>query len=327
MCRNGGHVFRERIPRREQGTSLLRFLAERYRHSSERDWLARIRVGRVRIDGAPVDPRARLVEGQWLSWNRPGWVEPAAPLVFGVLHDDQDVAAVAKPSGLPTLPGAGYLEHTLLHQLNRYRSGLRPLHRLGRHTSGLVLCATRRESRAALSRAWLGGRVRKVYRALATGSPETSEFEVAYPIGPVEYPPLGTLNAVSSRGKPARSIVRVVERRDDEFLCDVEIETGRPHQIRIHLAAAGYPLAGDPLYVKGGGPKPGGSALPGDPGYALHAMELRFPSTDGGSDVVRCVPPPMLRTNQSSKLARNSSNPSASSSSLGTNRNDALLMQ
>jgi hypothetical protein len=182
-------------------------------------------------------------------------------------------------------------------QLRRYREGLRPLHRLGRHTSGIVLCAASEGDRAALSRAWTQGGVRKTYRALASGEPSQSTFEIATPIGPVPYEPLGTLNAASPAGKPARSIVRVVERREREFLCDVEIFTGRPHQIRIHLAAAGHPLVGDPLYAEGGVPPVHCRAVPGDGGYALHAMELRFPHPATEDTVtVRCAPRSELRT-------------------------------
>jgi len=297
MGRNRGHTYREQLARSADGRALSDFLAQSYRHSSEQDWIERIRHGRVRIDGAVAAPETRLIAGQWLSWERPGWIEPPAPLGFAVLYEDGDVIAVAKPSGLPTLPGAGFLEHTLLHQLRRYREGLRPLHRLGRHTSGIVLCAASEGDRAALSRAWTQGGVRKTYRALASGEPSQSTFEIATPIGPVPYEPLGTLNAASPAGKPARSIVRVVERREREFLCDVEIFTGRPHQIRIHLAAAGHPLVGDPLYAEGGVPPVHCRAVPGDGGYALHAMELRFPHPATEDTVtVRCAPRSELRT-------------------------------
>jgi 23S rRNA pseudouridine1911/1915/1917 synthase len=296
MGRNAGHTYAEQLGHSADGCTLSHFLARRYRHSPERAWIERIRQGRVKLDGAVADPGTRLAAGQWLSWERPGWIEPPAPLGFGVLYDDGDLAAVAKPSGLPMLPAAGFLEHTLLHQLRRYRKGLRPLHRLGRYTSGIVLCAENKRSRAALARAWGGPNVRKIYRALASGKPTRSSFEIVMPIGPLPYAPLGTLNAASPAGKPARSLVRVVERRKNDFLCDVEIFTGRPHQIRIHLAVAGHPLVGDPLYVEGGVPPAGCRAVPGDGGYALHAMELSFPHPLSDRSVtVRCAPPPGLR--------------------------------
>jgi len=92
------------------------------------------------------------------------------------------------------------------------------------------------------------------------------------------------------------SQVAALERRADSFLCDVRIATGRPRQIRIHLAAAGHPLAGDPLYVVGGLPAPDSHALPGDPGYHLHSSELSFRHPNTGHDVVmECEPPLLLR--------------------------------
>lgn len=296
MSKNLGHTYRERIEGSGAGQVLSKYLAGRYTHTSESEWIERIHAGLVRIDGARAEPDSLLLAGQHLSWNRPGWVEPEAPLGFAVLHDDGDVVAVAKPAGLPTLPGAGFLEHSLLRQLSRYRDGLHPLHRLGRHTSGVVLCAGGNEARSRMSQAWQSGAVRKIYRALAAGSPATASFTITTPIGPVAYRPLGQLHAACATGKPAHSIVTVVEQRESGFLCDVEILTGRPHQIRIHLAAAGHPLVGDPLYGDGGLPLAGGQALPGDGGYGLHAMELSFPDASKTDVTVRCPPPSRLRT-------------------------------
>jgi 23S rRNA pseudouridine1911/1915/1917 synthase len=119
---------------------------------------------------------------------------------------------------------------------------------------------------------------------------------ISTPIGPVPHALLGSLHAASPQGKPSLTRVTVLERRADCFLCDVHIATGRPHQIRIHLAAAGHPLVGDPLYVRGGIPAPDTRALPGDPGYLLHAaeMSLLHPRTRR-KVVITCEPPALLR--------------------------------
>jgi 23S rRNA pseudouridine1911/1915/1917 synthase len=91
--------------------------------------------------------------------------------------------------------------------------------------------------------------------------------------------------------------VAVLERRQDSFLAEITIATGKPHQIRIHLATAGFPLVGDPLYPAGGVPALGVEALPGDPGYHLHAASIRVPHPASERPFEACAPiPPVLRT-------------------------------
>jgi 23S rRNA pseudouridine1911/1915/1917 synthase len=145
--------------------------------------------------------------------------------------------------------------------------------------------------------------VTKVYRALASGVPEKDELVIEDPIGPAPHALLGKVYAAGPGGKRALSRVRVIERRKDCSLLDVRIETGRPHQIRIHLAAAGFPLEGDPLYAAGGGFREPGTALPGDGGYLLHAarLRLRHPAT-GSPFEVSCLPPPELRLRAESSI-------------------------
>ncbi len=296
MIWNAGFEYRERLGQDAEGESLLTYLAERYQHSSAEEWRERIETGRVLVDSKPVGYDAILRSGQTLVWRRPPWEEPHAPTAFDVLLEDDHLVAVGKPAGLPTLPGGGFLRSTLLRLVREQFAEAAPLHRLGRWTSGIVLFARTPAARTALSRQWIDHEVEKRYRALAAGSPETDAFSIDTPIGPVPHPLLGSVHAASANGKPALSHVTVVERRDGESLCDVRITTGRPHQIRIHLAAAGYPLVGDPLYPEGGIPSADCRALPGDPGYALHAAELAFDHPATGERVtVRCPTPEPLQ--------------------------------
>ncbi|MET0554057.1 MAG: RluA family pseudouridine synthase [Vicinamibacteria bacterium] len=293
---NTGFEYREQVGALGRDETVLAYLTRRYRHSSEELWRARIEVGEVVLDGAPTTAGARLRAGQSLAWRRPPWEEEPVPLAFAVLHRDAHLLAVAKPRGLPTIPnGGGFLTHTLLHLVRGLAPSASPLHRLGRGTSGLVLFGLTAEARAAVSAAWRTPAVRKVYRALVRGVPSRDAFTVDVPIGPVPHPRLGRVHAADPGGRPSLSHVTVLAARGGDAVVDVAIDTGRPHQIRIHLAAAGHPLVGAPLYAPGGLPLPA-PGLPGDLGYRLHAhrLALRHPVT-GLPLALECAPPPELR--------------------------------
>jgi len=299
---NQGHTYQEQIGAGGAGRGVLAHLGARFGRAGPAAWLERIALGQVKLDGVPAEAGTVLRAGQWLSWERPPWTEPPVPLDAAVLHQDPLLLAVAKPRGLPTMPAGGlYLEHTLLAVVRRRAPGASPMHRLGRDTSGLVLFARTATAASVVQAAFRARRVGKVYRALCAGHPAHDAFTVDAPIGEVAHPLLGTVHAAAAGGRSARSQVRVLERRRDRAgrssaLVEVEIETGRPHQIRIHLAHAGHPLVGDPLYGPGGAPLPGTLALPGDPGYLLHAwrLELDHPA-DGRRLVIECAPPQELR--------------------------------
>lgn len=292
---NEGFIYRETIGPRDAGRSLLDHLAGRYAHTETEVWRARIEAGLVLVDGRPAMADDLLRRGQAVAWHRPPWEEPEVPLAFAVLHEDAELVAVAKPSGLPTLPGGGFLEHTLLHQVRRRHPLASPAHRLGRGTSGLVLFGRTPAAVDALCAALRDRRTEKVYRALITGAPAAETFEVDQPIGPMPREGQGTLHAASPDGRSARSRVQVLERRGDVSLVEVAIETGRPHQIRIHMAACGHPLVGDPLYAAGGGFQEG-QATPGDLGYHLHAHRLGLPHPGTGAWLeLVCRPPEALR--------------------------------
>ena len=268
---------------------ICNFYASRWPHSSIEDWQQRLSNGEIRCNGS------------YLEWRRPPWLEEAVPDKWDVIYDNNDLLVINKPSGLPVLPAGGFLEHTLLELLKKqYRAdpqGLpKPVHRLGRFTSGLLVCA-----RSSESRAWLSALLRnhqsangciKIYRALlqqpAEGSPLLQlkpgiECQLNTPIGLRPHGRLGTIWAAASTQQqgalPASSQLKLIEKQAAGWLVQLTIATGRPHQIRIHCAAAGAPLVGDPLYKLGG--QACDQALPGDGGYQLHAHQLQIPLANG----------------------------------------------
>lgn len=307
---NQGWTYRDRVPASAAGATLLDFYAQRYRHSSRAEWRQRIEQGQITVAGQPGHPGQPLQTGQLLAYHRDPWQEPDVPLDFDVLYEDADLLAIAKPSGLPVLPGSQFLEHTLLHQLQRRYPDETPspVHRLGRGTSGIMLLARSPLAKADLSQQFRAPRsaevdaagMQKTYRALIGPCDLPDTLELTTPIGPVPYPVLGTVHATQPAGKWAYSRGRILQRRAAETLIEVDILTGRPHQIRIHLAAAGYPLLGDPLYAPGGLPYPVTDwhqlPVPSDLGYWLHAYRLRFthPRTRQPLSLT-CSPPPRLQ--------------------------------
>ena len=292
---NHGYAYRSRIPESARGTTALDFLTQRYPRGSRSTWLARMGRGEVWIEDRLAGPDMPLVPGQRLTWNRPPWREPWVPMDVEVVHEDAHLLVVCKPSGLPMAPAGGvFLTHTLLAWARARDPAWSPLHRLGRGTSGLVVFG-RGPALAPLSEAFRDRQVDKRYRALAQGAVPPEPFCVDAPIGPVAHPLLGRVHAASSAGKPAHSRVTALGGSEpDATRVEVHIATGRPHQIRIHLAVAGHPLVGDPLYAPGGHPRP--DALPGDLGYTLHAWRLRFAHPITGAPLAFEAPlPPALQ--------------------------------
>ncbi|MEM9771734.1 MAG: RluA family pseudouridine synthase [Cyanobacteria bacterium P01_D01_bin.73] len=307
---NSGWVYRDRIAPKDAGQTVLDFYARRYRHSSVETWRDRLESEQIYLGNGkgkqPATADQVLETGQALEYHRPPWQEPAVPLDIQILYEDADLLVVSKPSGLPVMPAGGFLEHTLLRQLQRQYAGdvpPVPIHRLGRGTSGLMLLARSPLAKSQLTQQMRDRRLEKIYWAIATGLPPKGQFTISTPIGKLPHPTLGTLygavpdSAANSTGKFAHSICRVVSRdtSQQQSLIEVKILTGRPHQIRIHLAAAGFPLASDPLYQIGGIPILNAQPphpLPGDCGYSLHARRLTFRHPRGDRPIIITTPPP-----------------------------------
>ena len=225
----------------------------------------------------------RITVGQTLVWNRAPWIEPDSPQYFEVLFEDAHLLAVNKPSGLATLPGGGFMENTLLRLVQKQTPHANPVHRLGRAT-GAASSSSPKHLRAAshLFANWNTPKIQKIYRALAQNVCTAGRLrEILTPIGLVPHPLIGSVWAANPSGKPSKSLAKVISRRIEyastgTTTFEVSLNSGRPHQIRIHLASIGHPLVGDPLYGSTGQPLENPPGLPGDGGYFLHAQYLRF---------------------------------------------------
>jgi len=282
---NRGYAYTSIIGRKHHGQTLLAHLASLYPHSTAQIWQEKLKNGEVTLDGVVASGNEAVAEGQTLVWNRTPWIEPDAPRHFEVLLDDPHLLAVNKPGGLPTLPGGGFLENTLLRLVQKQFPNANPVHRLGRATSGIVLFAKTPQAASQLEANWNTAKVQKIYRALAQNIAEHDAYEILTPIGLVPHPRLGRVWAADPSGKPSKSLAKAISRGTCTTTFEVSLSSGRPHQIRIHLASIGHPLVGDPLYGLGGQPLENLPGLPGDGGYFLHAQLLKFQHPISGEQI------------------------------------------
>lgn len=239
-------------------------------------------AGAVTVEGRRAPARERVRAGQEVEIAsvepRPVLVPEPLPLV--VVFEDGDLVVVDKPPGVVVHPGAGAREGTLAARLlARYpeiegvgeegRWGI--VHRLDRDTSGLLAVARTADAHEALTAALRRREVRRRYLALVAGVLDAPTGTIDAPLGPDPARP--TRRRVTPTGKPARTHYREVSRWPAASLLEVTLETGRTHQIRVHLSAVGHPVVGDPVYGR-----PGAVS---SPRIFLHAsrLELAHPRT------------------------------------------------
>lgn len=267
------------VPRSCAGLRLDRALAELLPDHSRSRLKGWIVAGRVTVDGALAPPRHRLAGGERLDIARgDDAVELAdAPqaIALAIVHEDAQVFVIDKPAGLVVHPGAGNRDGTLLNALLHRdpalaavaRAGI--VHRLDKDTSGLMVVARTPRAQTDLVRQLASRSVRREYLALVAGDlakPVTIDAAIG------RHPALRTSMAVVARGKTARTHATPVERHGTTTLVRCALDTGRTHQIRVHLAAVGHPLVGDPVY----GGRRAATGVPAFPRQALHAQTLAF---------------------------------------------------
>jgi len=288
-------------------TRLDRFLAQKLGVSRSRI-AAAIREGLVTLDGAPTSPDKRLRGGERVKILPRALAEPEPlnPLTpreaeIGILYQDSSVVVVDKPAGLVVHPAHGHADDTLLNalaargiELAVVGDGRRPgvVHRLDMDTSGVLVVAKTRAALLSLVGQFSAHTTDRVYWALTYGVPEPPAGTIEAPIG--RHPRDRKRFAVVLSGRPAVTRYRILEAlpRGDPWAAFVEcrLETGRTHQVRVHLAHRGYPLLGDEVY----GSRASRRASAGLPleGHALHARMLAFDHPESGERLSFTSDPP-----------------------------------
>lgn len=272
------------VSARDDGLRLDKWLADQLPQHSRARLQGWIKQGRVQVDGQVQPPKLRLLGGSLVR------VEPASPplqpaitaqpIEFEVVYEDEHMLIVNKPAGLTVHPGAGQPDGTLQNGLLHYRPELAQVaragivHRLDKDTSGVMVVAATPQAQTQLVRALQEHAIYRHYRALVWGVPVAGST-IDAPLG--RHPRERIRFSVRPGGREAITHYRVAEKFAKHADLQVQLETGRTHQIRVHLQHAGYPLIGDALYGRRGDPY---RAQLGR--QALHAqcLELQHPHSD-----------------------------------------------
>jgi 23S rRNA pseudouridine1911/1915/1917 synthase len=290
------HQRELRLPPQAVGRRLDQALADalpEYSRSRLKRW---IDEGCLTVDGKLPRPRDIVAGGERIALDAPDEdaVAPVAQAIaLRIAFEDRDVVVVDKPAGLVVHPGAGKPDGTLQNALLAHDPKLSKLpragivHRLDKDTTGLLIVARNEKARTTLAEALAAREIHREYQAVCVGV-MTAGGKVD---APIDRHPVDRLRmAVRQGGREAVTHYRVIERFRRHTWVRVMLETGRTHQIRLHLSHAGYPLVGDPVYgrrlvIPKGAEPAFGELLRGFRRQALHAAKLAFPHPRDGRTV------------------------------------------
>ncbi|WP_324717654.1 RluA family pseudouridine synthase [Carboxydochorda subterranea] len=274
------------VPPEAHGLRVDAYLAQFTEVGPSRAFVQRlITRGNVLLNGRPAKPAHRVAEGDevWVLVpppERPEDLQPEA-IPIDVVYEDEHLLVINKPRGMVVHPGVGNFSGTLVNALLAHSprlSGIagvmRPgiVHRLDKDTTGLLVVAKTNDAHLGLTRQLKERTIHRIYWAIVRGQPGVEAGLVDAPIG--RHPHDRLRMAVVPEGRPAVTRFTVLERFGAYSLLEVKLETGRTHQIRVHMAYIGHPIAGDPVYGAGRGHKARGEL--GLKAQALHARELVF---------------------------------------------------
>jgi RluA family pseudouridine synthase len=250
-------ILQSKVAPAYHGQTLLDYLCGRFAYQSRETWEALIRKGKVRVNGQKSAPQQPVHKGNLVSYAA-ALQEPEVDPDIQVLHEEDAFLVASKSGNLPCHADGQFITHTFVHILKEkkktegYEGFLGLIHRLDRETSGILVVAKTQETLSKLSGAFEHGEVEKQYLAWVRGIVGSEAFERNDPIGRDPESTVSIRRKALSQGAPdslpARTKFEVVERRDDRTLVRCLPLTGRTHQIRVHLEAAGFPVIGDKLY-------------------------------------------------------------------------------
>jgi len=295
--------LRAEIPADVAGQRFDQILPGMFQGYSRAHLAGEVKSGRIRLDGREVPPRTRVRGGEEVEWNRveaPILGDRPQSMDLDVVFEDADLLVIDKPAGLVVHPGAGNRDGTLLNVLLSHDPKLAQLpragivHRLDKDTSGLLVVARTLPAQTALVATLAARDIHRRYAAIVNGVPVAGGTVDA----PLDRHPTDRLRrAVREGGRPAVTHYRVREKFRAHALLQCELESGRTHQIRVHMAHAGWPLVGDPLYGRGlrlprGATPALADALRGFKRQALHAEHLAFAHPVTGEALAFDAEPP-----------------------------------